>query len=190
MCLEVKYHCICGVVVRTQRIACVASIAHPNEETHQLQLHDMILPRDEWAARKGQCFQQGCPQNDDSTLDAEVVKCPGCSTLITQGQQAAEQAGNAKFLDRTLWDTHNCNVEFCPFNVDSMVQANENLAVMIELMQNGPEEPEWTPQNDEQIISLTRSGADAELIAEIVGRSITDVQDRLEYLTVVEELLF
>lgn len=189
MCLEVEYHCICGVVARTERITCVASIAHPNEETHRLQLHSMVLPREEWAAREGQCFQEGCPQNNGSTVDAEIVKCPGCSILITQGQPSAELAVNdAKFLDRTLWDIHNCNVEFCPFNAESIVQANENLASMIEQMREVPEDSEWTPQDDEQIISLSRSGADAELTAEMVGRTIADVQDRLDYLEMLEEV--
>lgn len=61
MCLEVKYRCICGVMARTQRIACIASIAHPHEEAHQLQLHDMVLPREEWATRQGLCPQDRVP---------------------------------------------------------------------------------------------------------------------------------
>lgn len=103
MCIEVKYHYFCGVVVRTQRTRCPSYILFPNEGNHQVQLYDMCLARDEWAARKGQCYQQGCPQNEPSTLDAKLVKCPGCSTLLPQGQPLAElNVNDAKFLDRTL----------------------------------------------------------------------------------------
>lgn len=190
MCLEVKYRCICGVVARTQRIACIASIAHPHEETHQLQLHDMVLPREEMAARKGLCPQVGCPQNGDtSTAEAgTLAKCPGCSTPIVQGEPPANFAANdAKFLDHSLWDTHNCNVETCPFNKEYTAEANENLAAMVHRMQQGPEDPVWTAEDDEKILSLSRAGDDAELIAETIGRDFAEVLDRLEYLGILEE---
>lgn len=190
MCLEVKYRCICGVVARTQRIACVAIIAHPHEETHQLQLHDMVLPREEWAARQGLCPQVGCPQNGETSIaEAKApAKCPGCSTLIVQGEPPANLAANdAKFLNNSLWDTHNCNVQNCPFNKESTALADENLAAMVYRMQQGPEEPVWTPEDDEKILSLSRAGDDAELIAETIGREFADVLDRLEYLGILEE---
>lgn len=192
MCLEVKYHCICGVVACTQLIACVAAIAHPHEESYQLQLYDMSLPREEWAARAGLCPQVGCPQNDVSTADAdqhaEVCKCPGCSTLVSQGQPVDLASNDAKFLDRALWDIHNCAVEFCPFNKVSMVQADENLVAIIQQMQEGPES-DWTTEDDEQILDLSRNGADAELIAEIVGHELADVQIRLDYLSIFDEVI-
>lgn len=192
MCLEVKYRCICGVVVRTQRIACVASIAHPDEQDHQLQLHYMVLPRGEWAAQQGMCPQAGCPQNGEtSTAEAgTVARCPGCSTLIAQGERPADSAVNdAKFLNHSLWDTHYCNVEGCPFNKESTAQAEENLAAMVHRMQHGSEDAVWTPEDDERIISLSRAGDDAELIAETMGREFADVLDRLDYLGVVEEVV-
>lgn len=188
MCIEVKYRCFCGVVVRTHRTACVASIAHPNEGNHQVQMYDMYLPREEWASRKGLCYQQGCPQNDASTLDAKLVKCPGCSTLMPQGQPPAGlDVNDAKFLDRTLWDTHSCHVEFCPFNKASMDKADEDLAAAIRLMQYGPEYPEWRPEEDERLLSLSRRGDDADLIAETMGRELADVEEHLEYLTLIAE---
>lgn len=190
MCLEVKYRCICGVVARTQRIACIGFIAHPHEETHQLQLHDMVLPQEEWAARQGLCPQVGCPQNGEtSTAEAgTLAKCPGCSTLIIQGEPPVDLAANdAKFLDHSLWNAHDCNVENCPFNKESTAQANENLAAMVHRMQQGPEDPVWTPEDDEKILSLSRAGDDAELIAETIDRDFAEVLDRLEYLGILEE---
>ncbi|KAI7773798.1 hypothetical protein LA080_009855 [Diaporthe eres] len=162
MCLEVKYRCICGVVARTQRIACIASIAHPHEEAHQLQLHDMVLPREERATRQGLCPQIGCHQNGEtSTAEAgTLAKCPGCSTPIPTDLAA----NDAKFLDHSLWDTHNCNVENCPLNKESAAQADETLAAMIHRMQHGPEDPVWIPEDDEEIISLFHASDNAKLI--------------------------
>lgn len=58
---------------------------------------------------------------------------------------------------------------------------------MIHRMQHGPEDPVWIPEDDEKIISLSRAGDDAELIAETIGRDFADVLDRLEYLGILEE---
>ncbi|KAG6364798.1 hypothetical protein INS49_006402 [Diaporthe citri] len=151
----------------------------------------MALPREEWAERQGVCPQVGCPQNEGtSTAEAGALaaKCPGCSALIVQGEPPADLATNdAKFLNHSLWDTHNCNVENCPFNKESTARAKENLAAMIYRMQQGPEDPVFTPEDDEKILSLSRAGDDAELIAETMGREFADVQGRLEYLGILEE---
>lgn len=200
MCLSVDYHCICGVVARTELVACGPSMARPHcpdfEETHQLQQITLVLPREEWNARQGVCPQPGCPQNMPAA-DAggpaaksiiqtrkEIYICPGCSTLITQGETPAAETAvdDAKFLDRSLWDTHNCTVEFCPFNMESMVQANEKLATIVKELQQSQVIRGWRPEEDAQILDLSSHGADAELIANVIGRKIADVEMRLDYL--------
>lgn len=190
MCLSVDYHCICGVVARTELVACGPSMARPHspdfDETHQLQQITLVLPREEWNARQGVCPQPGCPQNIPvADQGGPAAKCPGCSTLITQGQdpEAADTAvDEAKFLDRSLWETHNCTVEFCPFNIASMVQANEKLATIVKELQQSQVIRGWRPEEDAQILDLFSHGADAELIANVIDRKIADVEMRLDYL--------
>lgn len=183
MCLEVNYLCICGAVARTERMACGPALARPYpkgfHKTHKLEEFSVILPREEWDARKGACPIIACPQNDVSTGDAGLVvaKCPGCSTLISQGQTAPEETVvvDAMFLDRSLWHMHQCAVEYCPFNVESMVQANEKLALMIK--ENIKDR--WSPEDDAQILAFSSNGVDEEFIAEVMDRTILDVQQRL-----------
>lgn len=183
MCLAVNYFCFCGAVARTERIACGPALARPHPQgfhkTHKLEEISVRLPREEWDARKGACPLKFCPQNDTLTGDAGLVaaKCPGCSTLITQGQTSTDETAvkYARFLDRSLWDTHHCTVEYCPFNVESMVQANETLAVKIREAIEG----RWSPEDDAQILEFSNNGADEELIAEIMDRTVLDVQKRL-----------
>lgn len=195
MCLEVDYYCICGAVARTERVACGPSLARPHapdfDETHKLQQVTLVLPREEWDARKGVCSQPGCPQNMPAE-DAEgpTTKCPGCSTIITQGEipEAAADAAvdDAKFLDRSLWEMHNCNVEYCPFNIQSMLEANKWLAATVKEIQQSQVIRGWRPEEDAQVLDLASHGADAELIANIVGRPAADVEMRLDYLGPVE----
>lgn len=184
MCLAVNYFCFCGAVARTERVACGPALARPYppgfHKSHKLEEISVRLPREEWDARKGACPLKACPQNDILTGDAGLVaaKCPGCSTLITQGQLTPEETAvvdDARFLDRSLWDTHHCTVEYCPFNVESMVQANEILAVKIREAIEG----RWSPDDDAQILEFSSNGADDQLIAEIMDRTILDVQKRL-----------
>lgn len=186
MCLEVSYLCICGAVARTERIACGPALARPYpkgfHKTHKLEGISVILPRDEWDARKGACPMIFCPQNDSLAGDAGLVaaKCPGCSTLISQGQTTPAETvvDESRVLDRSLWDTHQCAVEYCPFNVESMVQANEKLALKIKENMEG----RWSPEDDAQILQFSSNGVDDELIAEVMDRTVLDVQKRLWFL--------
>lgn len=183
MCLEVNYLCICGAVARTERMACGPALARPYpkgfHKTHKLEEFSVILPREEWDARKGACPIIACAQNDVSTGDAGLVaaKCPGCSTVIAQEQTAPEETVvvDARFLDRSLWNRHQCAVEYCPFNVESMVQANEKLALMIK--ENIKDR--WSPEDDAQILAFSSNGVDEEFIAEAMDRTVLDVQQRL-----------
>ena len=96
----------------------------------------------------------------------------------------------AVFLDRAVWDTHHCPVEFCPFNMGSMNRANEKLAALVGEMQHGAEDPvKWTPEDDDQILDLASQGADDELIANTVGRAVADIHERLAYLRILSEVL-
>lgn len=183
MCLEVSYLCICGAVARTERVACGPALARPYSKgfhkKHKLEEISVSLPREEWDARWGACPIKACPQNNVLTGDAGLVaaKCPGCSSLIPQGQALPEETvvDDVRFLDRSLWDTYQCAVEYCPFNVQSMVQANEKLAVKIKENNEG----RWSPEDDAQILEFSSNGADEELIAEVMDRTILDIQKRL-----------
>lgn len=267
MCLSVNYYCICGVVARTKNVVCSTSLIHPlppqYEEIHQLRQLSMILPREEWNARKGTCPQKGCPQNHTPTADVTVTKykCPGCSTLcggsflpsvsafekelrtelerdfsdmdieddsndyfeepekeIEQGSsnlnveehngdffekepgKALERklsnmdveldVNRAEFLDRALWHTYHCPVDFCPFNMNSMAEANENLSSILGEMQRVIEDSvSWTSEEDDQILALSSDGADEDLIADIVGRAVADIRERFTYLGLLREVL-
>ncbi|KAK2604794.1 hypothetical protein N8I77_007694 [Diaporthe amygdali] len=198
MCIEVDYHCICGLYARTERMACGFSLMDPldptHEQTHQLHKVNLALPRDEWDARQGLCPQEGCAQNDELPGEGEgegLLKCPGCSTLIGEDQPTPETIINgAKFLDRALWDSHECEVAFCPFNTPSMNRANQNFTAFVDRMQREPEPSEavWNPAEDERILDLAGLGADEELIANMVSRSVAEVQDRLDYLRLLKEV--
>lgn len=96
----------------------------------------------------------------------------------------------AVFLDRPLWDTYHCPVDFCPFNINSMAQARENFASILGEMQRVIKEPvKWTTEEDEQILALSSDGADEELIADTVGRAIDDIRERSTYLGLLSEVL-
>ena len=191
MCLKVIKHSICGAVARTEVLEC-AFLAGPfpqgQNETHHLQEFPMVLPRDEWDDRQGMCPQEGCPQNDASTAGAELTKCPGCSSFIIQGEPPADLTlNNAKFLDRSLWHEHSCPIEFCAFNLESMIRVNENLDALIEQVEQSYEEVAWTPDDDDLILEFSSLGIDVETLAQAVGKTVAQVQYRLAYLHMLRE---
>lgn len=192
MCVEVDYHCICGVAVHTERMACNPSLADPlaegHEENHQIHHISLVLPRDEWSARLGKCGLEVCAMNQVlSGSSGDLCKCPGCSTIV--GDQDQTPLDHVEFLDHALWGAHECPVAFCPFNTPSMVSANQQFADLLERMRQVSEADDiWAAGDDERILELSLLGANDELIANAVGRTIPAVQDRLEYLRLLKEV--
>lgn len=68
-----------------------------------------------------------------------------------------------------------------------MDKAGEDLAATIRLMVDGPGYPEWSPEEDERLLPLSRRGDEADLIAETMGRELADVEEHLEYLILIPE---
>lgn len=96
----------------------------------------------------------------------------------------------AEFLDRALWHTYHCPVDFCPFNMNSMAKANENFSSILGEMQRVMEDSaRWTAEEDDQILALSSNGADEDLVADIVGRAVSDIRERLIYLGLLSEVL-
>lgn len=96
----------------------------------------------------------------------------------------------AEFLPRELWHTFECSVEFCPFNKESMAQANDKFSSIVAEMEREAEDPiQWAKEDDDQILSLFSHGADEELIAAVVKKEVADVHERLTYLRLLDELL-